>query len=819
MPHDSPTHAVANESAAPLAYIPGLDGIRALAVLAVLAYHAGFRVPGGYLGVETFFVLSGFLITLLLRAEHARTGTIRIGVFWARRVRRLLPALLAVLGTTVVLVAIWLPTELATVRADALAALLYVINWKFILAQQAYFDATARPPLLQHLWSLAIEEQFYLVWPVVCAVAFRLRRRAIVVVGITGAALASTLLLSVLATQGGDPSRAYYGTDTRMGGLLWGALLAVVWGTASRRIARPGAIRALDAAGLAALAGVLGMYLWLHAQHPLLYRGGLLLVDALTIVVIAATSHPATQVVPALLGWRPLRWIGERSYGLYLWHWPILLLGAPLVPPGSGWAGTVGLLVVTVLVAALSYRYLEHPIRIHGWGIVWQTCQRAWPPLLRRDRRIAVAAAAVIVLSVVGLARATRVATQSVASAPALVTTGVPTRTVQRTTIAAQTTALPSVVAVGAAPTPADRSIPVRQLPALTTRDLTLAADLQHLLDDVVADGYVPGVVLTVSVPGYAPWVGASGLANRADGSPMESDTVVRLASVSKLFTAVVVLQLVDEGHVALDAPIATYLAERVPNASRITVRDLLQHTSGLYDYLEDRVMLAEMQRDPAYPWSPDELVAYAARFPTEPPGRWDYASTNYVVLGMLVEAVTGQPLADAVHQRIIAPLDLQTTAFLPDDPTPPSLAQGYTQGTNIPQISMAFAYGTANIAATTHDLDRFGRALFGGELLTPATQEAMLQFVDGRGQYGMPALAYGLGVMENRLALTDGVHQPDDDRVLGHIGGYGGFRTALWYAPTSQVTIALSLNQAQADPNQLAAQVLDRVLTSLETP
>jgi D-alanyl-D-alanine carboxypeptidase len=349
--------------------------------------------------------------------------------------------------------------------------------------------------------------------------------------------------------------------------------------------------------------------------------------------------------------------------------------------------------------------------------------------------------------------------------------------------------------------------------PALTT-------ELQHLLDEAVADGFVPGAVLSVSVPGYTSWTGASGLADREQGVAMEPNTLVRIASVSKMFTAVVVLQLIEEGTIKLDAPIATWLPDVVPNADTITVRQLLQQTSGLYDYLEDRAFVGQTQREPSREWIPEELVAYATQFPTNPAGRWDYSSTNYVILGMLVEQVTGQSLAQQMRQRIFEPLGMRQTFFLPQEPIQGTLAHGYTKGTDITGASMSFAFATANIATTAEELQRFGRALFRENLLRPETRDLMFQFVSGRGQYDMPKLEYGLGVMRNQLPINDEVagqpRSPKAGLVLGHIGGYGGFRAALWYAPESNVVIALSLNQAQVDPNDLATHVLDTVLTRM---
>ncbi|HWQ15491.1 MAG TPA: serine hydrolase domain-containing protein, partial [Roseiflexaceae bacterium] len=350
--------------------------------------------------------------------------------------------------------------------------------------------------------------------------------------------------------------------------------------------------------------------------------------------------------------------------------------------------------------------------------------------------------------------------------------------------------------------------------------DPALAAELQRILDATVADGYIPGAVAAVSIPGYEPWVGASGRASRRDGTPMAPNTHVRIASISKMFTMVVVLQLAEEGVIDLDAPMSTWLPGLVPAADAITVRDLLRHTTGLYDYLEDIDFMRRAYRAPDRHWRPEEIVAYAARFPARfrPGGRWDYSSTNYVILGMIVQKATGNTLAHEVRQRVIEPLGLQNTYITPDEAVQGQMARGYARSNDHTNASMSVVFATANIVSTVADMQRFAQGLFGGELLKPATMEQVLTFVDGRGQYNMPALEYGLGVMRNRLPVgpgPGGAPRPAELRtVLGHIGGYGGFRAALWHAPASGITITLGVNQASSDPNILATRLFHAVLS-----
>src|SRR5215212_6034363 len=217
-----------------LSYSPGLDGLRAIAVMAVLLYHADLSwIPGGFLGVEVFFVISGYLISALLLAEWHQKGTINLKDFWLRRARRLLPALYVLLVVTMTFAVVFLPGEVAGLRADVIAALGYVTNWFLIFGKESYFESVGRPSVLQHLWSLAVEEQFYLIWPIVLAVGLGLgtvwrRKRLVLTVAVVGAA-ASAVTMALMYTPGVDPSRIYFGTDTRATGLLCGAALAFLW--------------------------------------------------------------------------------------------------------------------------------------------------------------------------------------------------------------------------------------------------------------------------------------------------------------------------------------------------------------------------------------------------------------------------------------------------------------------------------------------------------------------------------------------------------------------------------------------------------------
>jgi peptidoglycan/LPS O-acetylase OafA/YrhL len=361
----------------PVPYLPGLDGLRALAVIAVIVYHGHLTwLRGGFLGVEVFFVISGYLITMLLLSEHRRRGSIGLRGFWFRRARRLLPAVFALLIVVTAVSVVFVRDELSRLRGDLIAALTYTMNWHLILGGTSYFDQFGRPPLLRHLWSLAVEEQFYLLWPpilLLLLVMFRKRPDRLLLV-LVGAALASALLMAVLYVPA-DPSRAYYGTDTRMAGLLLGSCLAVFWHP--RQLARripPVRPRLVRMAGWTGLAGLVALCVLATERGAFLYRGGFLLVDLATVLVIAAITHPLAHFGRALR--MPLLvYIGLRSYSIYLWHWPVFALTRPGEDISAGPVPVFILRVaLTLILADLSYRLVEAPIRggaIGRWAREW----------------------------------------------------------------------------------------------------------------------------------------------------------------------------------------------------------------------------------------------------------------------------------------------------------------------------------------------------------------------------------------------------------------------------------------------------------------
>ncbi len=360
-----------------LGYIPALDGLRVVAVVAVLLYHADQGwIPGGFLGVDVFFVISGYLITCLLLADWQQHGGVGLKRFWYRRARRLLPALFTMLFVVSLYAILFLPDVLDQLRGEVIAALLYVENWFLIFRNLSYFQSIGRQPLLQHVWSLAVEEQFYLLWPLILVLVLTVwgKSRRALLIGVLVGVVVSTLEMAILYHPFTDPSRVYYGTDTRVATLLLGAALAFVWAP-WRLVGRTGRNAAwlLDAAALASGFVLCWMFLNVSYLDPNLYRGGFLVVALVSAVLIAATVHPASRLLPRLLAVDVFLWIGVRSYGIYLWHWPIYMVTRPHADiPLTGIPLLVLRLALTLGAAALSYRFVEEPVR-HGalerwWG-------------------------------------------------------------------------------------------------------------------------------------------------------------------------------------------------------------------------------------------------------------------------------------------------------------------------------------------------------------------------------------------------------------------------------------------------------------------
>ena len=466
--HDRRSGAAAH----PMGYQPSLDGIRAIAVLAVLLYHADLRwIPGGFLGVDVFFVVSGYLITSLLVEERRGTMSTDLRQFWLRRAKRLLPALFAMLIVTCCYAAAFVPDALYRLRTDVVAAATYSTNWWLIASNQSYFEALGRPPLLRHLWSLAVEEQWYLLWPLVFVVIISLvggRTRSLAL-PVLLVALASTAWLAIVFDPGADASRAYFGTDTRVAGLLIGAAAAMVWTPWRWPDAGRWRLPGLDAAGWAALVLLVLVMLRWGEDSTFLYRGGFFLVSLLSIVVVAVSVHPGAVTLRAALSLSFLRWLGSRSYGLYLWHWPVFMVTRqqdyPWMDERTRFLLRFG---VTLALTELSFRLVERPVRdgsamrrIKAWRADHERRERA------RGWLTVGAVAGVLSVAVVG----TRVATADHVD----VTTGGEEQVFEQAeALAPDPAAAGEAEAAGGAPAPS-----VGTLPPNLPRRVTVVGDSQ----------------------------------------------------------------------------------------------------------------------------------------------------------------------------------------------------------------------------------------------------------------------------------------------------------------------------------------------------
>lgn len=366
--------------------MPYFDGIRAVAVLAVLCYHGGVPlVGGGLLGVDVFFVLSGFLITGLLVREFTSSARIALGRFWAGRARRLLPALvILLLGVAAYAYFFSGSVDLGEIRGDSLATLFYVANWHYILSDQGYFALSAAPSPLLHTWSLGVEEQYYLIWPLVALVVLRWKgSKALAWVAGVGA-LCSAGLMAAMAQAGFSADRLYYGTDTRAQALMVGSVLGVLAAQGgSWRVVKKGwaATKWGKVTGALLGAGGAGWLLWAFHAYPgqdsFLYDGGFFLVALGAGAVITAVASWPRGWLALVCSWQPLRLLGRISYGVYLYHWPLFLV---LDHAHTGLSGAALFAVrvgVTLVVATVSFRFIEEPIRKGAWFHTWRAAAGA----------------------------------------------------------------------------------------------------------------------------------------------------------------------------------------------------------------------------------------------------------------------------------------------------------------------------------------------------------------------------------------------------------------------------------------------------------
>ena len=351
-------------------YIPAIDGLRGVAVVAVILYHLGFSwIPGGFLGVDLFFVISGYVITRLLLDSIARSGGLDLRAFYKARIRRLFPPLVFMILATSIYIGIWAPETMRRFVSDAPFSLFGAMNWWLVFRHTDYFDSIARPPLLQHTWSLGVEAQFYLIWPLILLVVLRYLGKnkipgaALFIAAVSGIALL-VLSFQVDAANTSQISHVYFGTDTHSIGLFLGAALAVSWIPQNlKENVEKRAQDFIDGIGVFGFIGMIATFLFIDESDPTLYKLAFPLAGIFGCAIITSIVHPASRFAP-ILSSKIAIWVGERSYAIYLWHWVVFQVTRPTVDiEGSAWALTKLRVLIVLALADISLRLVELPIR------------------------------------------------------------------------------------------------------------------------------------------------------------------------------------------------------------------------------------------------------------------------------------------------------------------------------------------------------------------------------------------------------------------------------------------------------------------------
>ena len=389
-------------------HIPAIDGLRAIAVTAVIFYHLGFQwIPGGFLGVDLFFVISGYVITRLLLDSIARSGGLDLRGFYKARARRLLPPMVFMIVVTAFYISIWAQDSVKRFLMDTPFALTGGMNWWLVFNEQDYFEAIGRPPLLQHTWSLAVETQFYLIWPVLLLIILKRFGKKVIPLAALAIALVSGAALFFVSLQldaSSSVSHVYFGTDTHSIGLFLGAALAVSWIPQNfKSEVSNKAQNFIDFIGVFGLVGILGSFLLIDESSPTAYKIAFPLAAIFGAAIITSIVHPASRFAPILQN-RVLLWIGERSYAIYLWHWVVFQITRPRVDiDGEDWALITLRILVVLALADISLKLVELPIRsgkVEYWfkGMKYRTA-----PVRRRQKIAVISSISVLVLSLSAL--------------------------------------------------------------------------------------------------------------------------------------------------------------------------------------------------------------------------------------------------------------------------------------------------------------------------------------------------------------------------------------------------------------------------------
>ncbi|MGM0215501.1 acyltransferase family protein [Enterococcus sp. AZ109] len=388
-------------------YITGFDGLRALAVIGVILYHLlPSQMRGGFLGVPVFFVVSGYLITDLLVQEWKQNGRIKLGQFYIRRMKRLYPALVTMLIASSAYITLFQRNLLNNLRGNVISSLLYVNNWWQINHGLSYFDRFAGESPFTHIWSLAVETQNYLIWPIVFILLMRfVKNRGKIFITISVVVLISAIWMAILFTPGQDPTRVYYGTDTRLFSILMGSGLAFIWPSTRLKAKIPKqAKKVLNTIGLVSLVLLIAAFLFLNDGTTFLYYGGMFLISLLCVILVAITAHPGASLNKWLTN--PLfTWIGKRSYGIYLYQFPVMIFyEAKFNVADHLILHTIIEIVLILLITELSYRYIEKPMRFFNYRELFSNI-RSWlqAPLKSKQKISFLSVSLITVIALVGL--------------------------------------------------------------------------------------------------------------------------------------------------------------------------------------------------------------------------------------------------------------------------------------------------------------------------------------------------------------------------------------------------------------------------------